>query len=145
MKAEKKTNVERILEAAGVPYVPHAFDGRGGQAEAAEIAARRHKRVSRNAYMGEFFLHKYKRSRPEHRCAKAGHNAGDKRNGGIRGKSGGKVAYYRAAHSQQQHTAYIFAVFCIKSSSEPQKHREKRHTENISRRLRQLKRAFGIS
>lgn len=40
MKAEKKTNVERILEAAGVPYVPHAFDGRGGQAEAAEIAAR---------------------------------------------------------------------------------------------------------
>lgn len=39
MKAAKKTNVERILEAAGLPYVPHAFDGRGGQAEAPEIAA----------------------------------------------------------------------------------------------------------
>lgn len=39
MKPAKKTNVERILEAAGLPYVPHTFDGRGGQAEASEIAA----------------------------------------------------------------------------------------------------------
>ena len=38
MKPAKKTNVERILEAAGLPYVPHTFDGRGGQAEASEIA-----------------------------------------------------------------------------------------------------------
>ncbi len=39
MKGARKTNVERLLEAAGVPYAPHAFDGRGGQAEAGEIAA----------------------------------------------------------------------------------------------------------
>ena len=39
MKPPKKTNVERILEAAGLPYAPHTFDGRDGQAEAAEIAA----------------------------------------------------------------------------------------------------------
>ena len=38
MKAGRKTNVERILETAGEPSVPHAFDGRGGQAEASEIA-----------------------------------------------------------------------------------------------------------
>lgn len=34
-----KTNVERILEAAGVPYTPHAFDGRDGKADACDIAA----------------------------------------------------------------------------------------------------------
>ena len=39
MKPPKKTNVERILEAAGLPYAPYTFDGRDGQAEAAEIAA----------------------------------------------------------------------------------------------------------
>lgn len=41
MKAPKcvKTNVERLLEAAGVPYVAHSFDGREGAADAEEIAA----------------------------------------------------------------------------------------------------------
>ena len=39
MKTGRKTNVERLLEAAGVPYAAHAFDGREGRAEAAEIAA----------------------------------------------------------------------------------------------------------
>lgn len=39
MKANKKSNVERLLETAGIPYVAHAFDGRGGRADAAEIAA----------------------------------------------------------------------------------------------------------
>lgn len=39
MKANRKSNVERMLEAAGIPCVAHAFDGRGGRADAAEIAA----------------------------------------------------------------------------------------------------------
>lgn len=39
MKANKKSNVERLLETAGIPYVAHVFDGRGGRADAAEIAA----------------------------------------------------------------------------------------------------------
>lgn len=34
-----KTNAERLLEAAGVAYVPHLFDGREGKADAGEIAA----------------------------------------------------------------------------------------------------------
>ncbi len=33
-----KTNAERILESAGVSYVPHEFDGRDGKADAGEIA-----------------------------------------------------------------------------------------------------------
>lgn len=37
--AQKKTNAERILETAGVSYVPHTFDGREGKADAGEIAA----------------------------------------------------------------------------------------------------------
>lgn len=37
--AQKKTNAERILESAGIPYVPHTFDGRNGLADAGEIAA----------------------------------------------------------------------------------------------------------
>lgn len=39
MKTTKKSNVERLLEAAGIPCTPHTFDGRGGRADAAEIAA----------------------------------------------------------------------------------------------------------
>lgn len=38
MKAAKKTNVERLLEAAHLPYVSHTFDGREGKADATEIA-----------------------------------------------------------------------------------------------------------
>ena len=38
MKPPKKTNVERILDAASIPYVPHTFDGREGRATAVEIA-----------------------------------------------------------------------------------------------------------
>lgn len=38
MRVTKKTNVERLLDAAGVAYVPHTFDGRGGRVDAAEIA-----------------------------------------------------------------------------------------------------------
>ena len=33
MKANKKSNVERLLETAGIPYVAHVFDGRGGRAQ----------------------------------------------------------------------------------------------------------------
>lgn len=39
MKAAKKTNVERILEQASIEHITHSFDGRGGKADAAEIAA----------------------------------------------------------------------------------------------------------
>lgn len=38
MKGAKKTNVERILETAGIPFTAHTFDGREGKADAVEIA-----------------------------------------------------------------------------------------------------------